>query len=193
MATFTAVVTQFKPRTSTQSQLNSISLFQNSSITVWIFTNNSKLGVISHFHYPSIFATSIVMTWKLCLKSLVSAFNSLLCFVKATLSTTIPPCLPILSLTINEGHADRYMEAFHIKWRRRHGCVIEIGHGIHQRGGVYMWGWRKRAKSLLTRVCLRLVLWGLGIQSCITKHKGANAMKFLRYLILTKKYHQRWK
>ena len=99
------------------------------------------------------------------LKVYVSAFNSLLCFVKATLSTTIPPCLPILSLTINEGHADRYMEAFHIKWRRRHGCVIEIGHGIHQRGGVYMWGWRKRAKSLLTRVCLRLVLWSLGIQS----------------------------
>ena len=128
------------------------------------------------------------------LKVYVSAFNSLLCFVKATLSTTIPPCLLILSLTINEGHADRYMEAFHIKWRRRHGCVIEIGHGIHQRGGVYMWGWRKRAKSLLTRVCLRLVLWGLGIQFYVTKHKGPNAMKFYRKLILTKiKYHQRWR
>ena len=81
------------------------------------------------------------------LKVYVSAFNSLLCFVKATLSTTIPPCLPILSLTINEGHADRYMEAFHIKWRHRHGCVIEIGHGVHQRGGCLHVRLTKKSKK----------------------------------------------
>ena len=195
MATFTAVVTQFKPRTSTQYLLNSIPLFFKIHQSLSGFSPTIQNWGLFHIFIIHQFL-QLPLWWheSFALKVYVSAFNSLLCFVKATLSTTIPPCLPILSLTINEGQADRYMEAFHIKWRHRPGCVIEIGHGIHQRGGVYMWGWRKRAKSLLTRVCLRLVLWGLGIQFYVTKHKGANAMKFYRKLILTKiKYHQRWR
>ena len=53
--------------------------------------------------------------------------NILLCSKKATNYA----CLPILRLTINEGHVDRNIGAFHIKWRSRHGSNVEIGHGLY--------------------------------------------------------------
>ena len=62
----------------------------------------------------------------------VLTLNTLLCFMKAYLSTTSYACLPILRLTINEGHVDRYIRAFHIKWRSRHGSNVGIGHGWYQ-------------------------------------------------------------